>query len=169
MGRRSSGSWLKCCLVIFAVVSALFVCGPALYSKLNKALNLSKSVCSPCVCNCPPPLSLLKIAPGLVNLTITDCGGDDPEMKEEMKKQYVDLLSEEMKLQQTVGEEHAHHVNITFGEAKRVASQYQREADKCIAATETCEQARERSQALLTKERKVTSLWEQRARQLGWE
>ncbi|GMP69601.1 hypothetical protein CsSME_00028800 [Camellia sinensis var. sinensis] len=96
--------------------------------------------CTPCLCDCPPPFSLLKIAPGLANLSVTDCGGDDPDLKEETEKQFVDLLTEEMKLQETVNEEHAHHMNITFAEARRVASQYQREAEKCNAATETCAQ-----------------------------
>ncbi|CAK9181071.1 unnamed protein product [Ilex paraguariensis] len=86
-----------------------------------------------------------------------------------MEKQFVDLLSEELKLQETVGEEHIHHMNITFGEARRLASQYQKEAEKCNAATEICEAARERAEALLLKERKITSLWEQRARQVGWQ
>jgi len=81
----------------------------------------------------------------------------------------VDLLTEELKLQEAVSEERVRHMNITFAEAKRAASQYQREAEKCNAATETCEEARERSEALLIKERKVTSLWELRARQMGWE
>ncbi|XVF48452.1 hypothetical protein PTKIN_Ptkin03bG0191000 [Pterospermum kingtungense] len=152
---RRSGTCLRSCLVIFAIVSALGVCGPALYWRVKKTLRLgdSKSSCPPCICDCPPPLSLLKIAPGM----------------QEMEKQFVDLLTEELKLQEAVSEEHARHMNITFGEAKRVASQYQREAEKCIAATETCEEARERAQALLIKERKVTTLWEQRARQMGWE
>ncbi|XAR50743.1 hypothetical protein NMG60_11005158 [Bertholletia excelsa] len=168
---RRSGTCLRCCFVVFAVVSALCVSGPALYWKFKKGLRLRgpSPSCSPCICDCPPPLSLLKIAPGLANLSVTDCGGDDPDLKEEMGKQFVDLLTEEIKLQETVSEEHAHHMNITFGEARRVASQYQREAEKCIAATETCEQARERAEALLIKERKVTSLWERRARQMGWE
>ena len=99
----------------------------------------------------------------------TDCGKDDPDLKEEMEKQFVDLLSEELKLQETVGEEHIHHMNITFGEARRLASQYQKEAEKCNAATEICEGARERAEALLLKERKITSLWERRARQVGWQ
>jgi hypothetical protein len=86
-----------------------------------------------------------------------------------MEKQFVDLLTEELKLQVTVAEEHTRHMNITFGEAKRVASQYQKEAEKCNAATETCEEARERAEALRIKERKVTLLWERRARQMGWE
>lgn len=158
--------------MLFAVVSALCVSGPALYWKFKKGLSLKTAAvpsCSPCVCDCGPPLSLLSIAPGLANLSITDCGKDDPELKEEMEKQFVDLLTEELKLQETVGEEHAHHMNISFAEARRIASQYQREAEKCNAATETCEAARERAEALLTKEKKTTSLWERRARQLGWE
>lgn len=159
-------------MVVFAVVSALCVSGPAIYWKFKKSFSLktaSSNSCSPCVCDCAPPLSLLKIAPGLANLSVTDCGKDDPVLKEEMEKQFVDLLTEELKLQETVGEEHMHHMNITLGEAKRLASQYQREAEKCNAATETCEEARERAQALVTKERKITSMWEHRARQLGWE
>ncbi|MBA0827477.1 hypothetical protein Goarm_012257, partial [Gossypium armourianum] len=156
-------TWLRLCLVIFAVVSALAVCGPALYWRFKKTLRFvdSKSSCPPCICDCPPPLSLLKIAP--------DCGSNDPDLKKEMEKQFVDLLTEELKLQEAVAEEHTRHMNITFGEAKRVASQYQREAEKCIAAIETCEGARERAEALLIKERKVTTIWEQRARQMGWE
>lgn len=99
----------------------------------------------------------------------TDCGSNDPDLKQEMEKQFVDLLTEELKLQGTVAEEHARHMNITLADAKRVASQYQREAEKCNAATETCEQARERAEALLIKERKVTSMWQRRAHQMGWE
>ena len=81
----------------------------------------------------------------------------------------MDLLTEELKLQEAVGEVHTQHMNITLTVAKRVASQYQREADKCIAATETCEQAREHAEAMLIKERKMTLLWEQRAHQMSWE
>lgn len=53
--------------MIFAVVSALAVCGPALFWRFKKGIRLgdAKSSCPPCVCDCPPPLSLLKIAPGI--------------------------------------------------------------------------------------------------------
>ncbi|VVA98864.1 unnamed protein product [Arabis nemorensis] len=168
---RRSGNCMRC-MVIFSVVSVLVVCGPTLYWKLNKGFvgsARSNSVCPPCDCDCPRPLSLLEIAPGLANLSVTDCGSDDPELKQEMEKQFVDLLTEELKLQEAVADEHSHHMNVTLGEAKRVASQYQKEAEKCNAATEICESARERAQALLIKERKITSLWERRARQLGFE
>ncbi|KAL5699527.1 hypothetical protein ACHQM5_030414 [Ranunculus cassubicifolius] len=178
MGSRRSGVCLRTSLVMFAIGSALFVCGPALYYwRFNQPQpgggtqdnSNSDSTCPSCNCNCPPPLSLIKIAPGLLNLSITDCGKNDPDLNKEMEKQFVDLLTEELKLQEAVAEEHNNHMNITNAEAKRVASQYQREADKCIAATETCEGARERAEALLRKERKVTSTWERRARQFGWE
>ena len=86
-----------------------------------------------------------------------------------MEKQFVDLLTEELKLQEAVADEHTRHMNVTLLEAKRVASQYQKEAEKCNAATEICESARERAEALLIKERKITALWEKRARQSGWE
>lgn len=63
---RRSGNCVRCCLVIFAVVSALAVCGPALFWRFKKGVSLgdNKSSCPHCNCDCPPPLSLLKIAPG---------------------------------------------------------------------------------------------------------
>ncbi|PPS08572.1 hypothetical protein GOBAR_AA12052 [Gossypium barbadense] len=226
---RRSGTCLRLCLVTFAVISALAVCGPALYWGFKKTLKLgpSKSSCPPCICDCPPPLSLVNIAPGIpireiasldlllllillselwspekgrtcyiyINDIMASLGfgqyylscrnlqlvdflilwltnlsiANDPDLKQEMEKQFLDLLTEELKLQETVAEEHSRHMNITFGEAKRVASQYQKEAEKCIAAIETCEEARERAEASLIRESKVTTVWEQRARQMGWE
>ncbi|KAG2315074.1 hypothetical protein Bca52824_018196 [Brassica carinata] len=139
---RRSGDRMRC-LIIFDVISALLVCGPALYWKFNKGFigsTRKSSVCPPCVCDCPPHVSLLDITP--------DCGSDDPELKQEMEKHFVDLLTKEMKL---------------------VASQYQKEAEKCNAATKICESTRERAEALLIKERKITAFWEKRARQSGWE
>ncbi|KAG9146230.1 hypothetical protein Leryth_007930 [Lithospermum erythrorhizon] len=192
MSRRSKNC-LRCCLVVFAVISALCVSGPVLYWKFKKGLLLktTSASCSPCVCKCAPPLSLpvyktalekaaekrvIGLQSGrecgntirLTNLTTPDCGKDDPDLKEEMEKQTVDLLSEELKLQETVSEEQLRHMNIAFGEARRAASQYQKEAEKCNAATETCEAARERAEALMRKEKKATLLWEKRARQLAF-
>ncbi|MBA0657954.1 hypothetical protein Goklo_010206 [Gossypium klotzschianum] len=110
-----------------------------------------------------------RVGQSLAQLDDIDCGRNDPDLKQEMEKQFVDLLTEELELQEAVAEEHARHMNITFGEAKWVASQYQREAEKCIAATETCEGAREKAEALLIKERKLTTRREHRAREMGWE
>jgi hypothetical protein len=104
----------------------------------------------------------------VLKLKNADCGKNDPELAKEMEKQFVDLLNEELKLQQVVAEEHSHHMNATLVEAKRQSTQYQREVEKCNAATETCEVARERSEVAISKEKKLTALWEQRARELGW-
>ncbi|CAL9061836.1 unnamed protein product [Musa banksii] len=213
---RPSGACLKCLLVVFAVASALCVSGPALYWRFKKGFASTQSLsssshpgCAPCVCDCPPPLSLDAIAPGdlsfsppplsyfslescaflavtmnfsfhllfLSNLKLisntsfnmADCGKNDPELSKEMEKHFVDLLTEELKLQEAVAQEHAHHMNATLVDAKRLASQYQKEAEKCIAATEICEEARERAEAALRKEKKITAMWERRARQLGWQ
>ncbi|KAL6903655.1 hypothetical protein ACP4OV_004468 [Aristida adscensionis] len=182
-GRRTAAACGRWCLVILAVASALGVSGPAFYWRYKQGFSSSTSPassaaaaaaasspsCPPCTCDCPPPLSLKSIAPGLANFSLTDCGKNDPELAKEMEKQFVDLLNEELKLQQVVAEEHSHHMNATLVEAKRQATQYQREAEKCNAATETCEEARERSEAAISKEKKLSSLWEQRARQLGWQ
>ncbi|MCH87607.1 hypothetical protein A2U01_0008480 [Trifolium medium] len=67
-GRSDSGIWLRWCLVLFAMVSALGVCGPALYWRFKKGISLrtnshSKLSCPPCICDCPPPLSLFQVAP----------------------------------------------------------------------------------------------------------
>ncbi|TYI25527.1 hypothetical protein ES332_A05G055900v1 [Gossypium tomentosum] len=80
-----------------ALVSALGVCGPALYWRFKRTLRFadSKFSCPPCICDCPQPLSLVKIAPWLANLSDTDCGRNDPDLKQEMEKQFIDLLTEE--------------------------------------------------------------------------
>ncbi|KAL9223914.1 hypothetical protein vseg_000006 [Gypsophila vaccaria] len=190
MGSRQGGSgggggwwwwWVG-----FAVISAVCVSGPALYFKFQKQqqqqhynynynynynwVSLNKYKCPVCACHCPPPppTSLLHLSPGLANLSSTDCGKSDPDLYHEMGKQFVDLLTEELKLHHSVASHHSHHMNLTLSDARRSASLYQREADKCVAATETCESARERSQSFLSNEIKLTSLWELRARHLGW-
>ncbi|KAJ8634831.1 hypothetical protein MRB53_009098 [Persea americana] len=147
MSSRGSGLVVKCCLVAFAVASALFVSWPAISWSFRKGIKQ-----------------------GLVNLSISDCGKHDPDLNKEMEKQSVDLLTEELQLQETVAQEHTQHMNLTFIEARRLASQYQKEAEKCNAATEACEEARERAEAsLIREEKKVTALWERRARHFGWQ
>ncbi|KAL9681505.1 hypothetical protein QQ045_013290 [Rhodiola kirilowii] len=60
---------------------------------------------------------------GLASLSVADCGSNDPKLTSEMEKQFVDLLTKELMLQETVTEEQARHINITNLEAKRAASQ----------------------------------------------
>ena len=53
-------------------------------------------------------------------------------------------------------------------EAKKITSQYQKEADKCNSGMETCEEAREKAEAALFAQKRQTAMWELRARQRGW-
>ncbi|KAF3565339.1 hypothetical protein DY000_02016931 [Brassica cretica] len=59
------------------------------------------------------------------------------DLKQETEKQFVDLLTEEPKLQDAVSDEHRPHMDVTLAEAKRAASQYQKEAGKCNAGEES--------------------------------
>ena len=81
----------------------------------------------------------------------------------------VDILAEELKLHDAVDFARSRQMNYSILETKRLTSQYEKEAEKCNAATETCEEARERAEASLTREKVNTSLWERRARLLGWQ
>ncbi|TYH27176.1 hypothetical protein ES288_A02G048600v1 [Gossypium darwinii] len=54
-------------------------------------------------------------------------------------------------------------------EAKKLASQYQKEADKCNSGMDTCEEVREKAEEALSAQMKlITAIWEIRARQKGW-
>ncbi|TYI09591.1 hypothetical protein ES332_A09G084000v1 [Gossypium tomentosum] len=62
-------------------------------------------------------------------------------------------------------------------QAKKLASQYQKEADKCnsgmetceeVRGMETCEEVREKAEEALSAQMKLTAMWEIRARQKGW-
>ena len=92
----------------------------------------------------------------------------DPEVSEEVDKKFTHLLAEEVKLREAEALEKQRHAEMALLEAKKMASQYQKEADKCNSGMETCEEAREKSEATLQSQRQATALWELRARQRGW-
>lgn len=98
----------------------------------------------------------------------SDCAKHDPDVSEEMEKNFTDLLSEELKLREAEAAEKQQRADLALLEAKKVASQFQKEADKCNSGMETCEEARERAELILLEQRRLTALWEQRARQRGW-
>ncbi|KAF2304910.1 hypothetical protein GH714_000453 [Hevea brasiliensis] len=105
---------------------------------------------------------------GLSNSSFTDCMKHDPEVSEEMEKSFTDLLSEELRLKEAEALKTQHRADVALLEAKKMASQYQKEADKCNAGMETCEGARERAEAALEAQRKLSAMWELRALQRGW-
>lgn len=98
----------------------------------------------------------------------TDCGKNDPETYDEMKKDIVALMTEEVNLQVNVTTDALQRTNTQIMGAKRASLHFQKEADKCIVGVETCEEARERAEVALIEQRKLTALWISRAREHGW-
>lgn len=97
-----------------------------------------------------------------------ECGKNDSELNKEMEKGLVGLFMEELELMKTVANETLEHTKELIMDARRSSSHYQREAEKCNAGVEACEKARERAEAQLRQERKLSLLWEKRARDLRW-
>lgn len=92
----------------------------------------------------------------------------DPEVSEEMEKSFKDLLLEEVKLREAEALENQQRADMALLEAKKMASQYQKDADKCSSGMETCEEAREKAEATLEAQKALTAMWELRARRRGW-
>ncbi|XVE86441.1 hypothetical protein DITRI_Ditri18aG0034500 [Diplodiscus trichospermus] len=105
---------------------------------------------------------------GLVNSTYSDCGKNVPDVNEELEKDIVALLSEEIALQKIVSNDTLERTRVLTMDTKRASSHYQKEAEKCNIGVEICEEAREGAEAELREELKLTALWEKRARELGW-
>lgn len=97
-----------------------------------------------------------------------ECGKDNPDTNEEMKKDVITLLTEEISLQKSVIDDNLAHTKALILDARKTSSHYQKEAEKCNTGMETCEEAREKAEAELTEERKLSLLWENRARENGW-
>ncbi|GMP39323.1 hypothetical protein CsSME_00010196 [Camellia sinensis var. sinensis] len=96
------------------------------------------------------------------------CVKHDPEVSEDTEKNFAELLSEELKLRETEALESQQRADMALPEAKKITSQYQKEADKCNSGMETCEEAREKAKAVLLAQKRLTAMWESMARQRGW-
>ncbi|KAF2301605.1 hypothetical protein GH714_028159 [Hevea brasiliensis] len=105
---------------------------------------------------------------GLSNASFADCAKRDPEVSEDTEKNFAELLTEELKLREAESLENQQRADMALLEAKKMTSQYQKEADKCNSGMETCEEAREKAEAALAVQKKLTAMWESRARQRGW-
>lgn len=89
-------------------------------------------------------------------------------MSEEMEKDLIALLSEELSLVKAVANDTMEHSKALIMDTRKAYSHYQKEAEKCSAGVETCEEARERADRELAEELKLSALWEKRAREWGW-
>ncbi|KAK5833523.1 hypothetical protein PVK06_017367 [Gossypium arboreum] len=59
-------------------------------------------------------------------------------------------------------------LNFFLLEARKLASQYQKEADKCNSGMGTYQEVTEKAEEALSAQMKLTAMWEIRARQKGW-
>ncbi|KAJ9176880.1 hypothetical protein P3X46_012148 [Hevea brasiliensis] len=161
---------VKVVLGFMALCLAGYILGPPLYWHFKEGLDAvshSSSACSPCVCDCSSQ-PLLSIPQGLSNASFADCAKRDPEVSEDTEKNFAELLTEELKLREAEALENQQRADMALLEAKKMTSQYQKEADKCNSGMETCEEAREKAEAALAAQKKLTAMWESRARQRGW-
>ncbi|KAK9155614.1 hypothetical protein Sjap_003094 [Stephania japonica] len=165
----------------------------ALAAVRHASSSSSSPSCPPCVCDCasqpllsmplgtsPPDLTLLlsiftdlfrfplSVGVGLSNSSYADCAKHNPEVSEDMEKNFAELLSEELKLREAEALESQQRADMALLEAKKLASSYQKEADKCNSGMETCEEAREKAEDTLLAQKRLTAMWELRARQRGW-
>ncbi|XP_021838880.2 uncharacterized protein, partial [Spinacia oleracea] len=146
------------------------IMGPPLYWQGIAAFthsSSSSSSCPPCLCDCSSSYPFFSLPQGL-NQSFTDCMKHDPDVSEEMEKHFADLVADELRQKEADALENRRRSEMGLLEAKKIASQYQKEADKCNSGMETCEEARERSEQALEAQRRITVMWEQRARQKGW-
>ncbi|XP_044503220.1 uncharacterized protein LOC123223860 [Mangifera indica] len=164
------GAILKVGLVFMGVCLFGYIVGPPLYWHFMEGLatvSHSSTTCDPCPCDCSFQ-PLLSIPDGLSNASFIDCAKHDPEVSEDTEKNFSELLTEELKLREAEAVENQRRADMALLEAKKLTSQYQKEADKCNSGMETCEEAREKAEAALEAQKKLTAMWEQRARQKGW-
>ncbi|XP_030539608.1 uncharacterized protein LOC115747546 [Rhodamnia argentea] len=169
--RACSPALLKLGLGVMALCIAGYILGPPLYWHFMEGLaavsRSSSSACPACDCDCSSQ-PLLSIPEGLSNGSFADCAKRDPEVGEDTEKNFAELLSEELKLRETEALESQQRADMALLEAKKLTSQYQKEADKCNSGMETCEEAREKAEAAFVAQKKLTAMWELRARQRGW-
>lgn len=166
----SSLSGLKLVALMLASGLALYILGPPVLWRLVKGAPITTTTtvdCAPCTCECFSDSESM-LLPGVRNTPSSDCEKVNPFLKEDVDKNSLELLSEELKLQESVAEESQLHADSALLDAKKLASQYQKEAEKCSSGMETCEEAREKSEVALAAQKKVSAMWEKRARELGW-
>ncbi|KAL4335108.1 hypothetical protein GQ457_07G044470 [Hibiscus cannabinus] len=89
-------------------------------SSLVLLLSINQILVSVQICVCFSHILVLTDVFQVWPIFQTQTGSNDPDLKQEMEKQFMDLLTEELKLEEAVAEEHTRHMNITCSEAKRV-------------------------------------------------
>ncbi|KAK1423958.1 hypothetical protein QVD17_19269 [Tagetes erecta] len=168
---RGGSAFVKIVITVLGLCLLGYLVGPPLYWHLLEGLATASSSstisCPTCNCDCDSQ-PLLSIPQALSNGSLTDCAKHDPEVNGETEKNFAELLSEELKLREAEALESQQRADMALLEAKKLTSQYQKEADKCNSGMETCEEAREKAEAALVAQKQQSQMWEMRARQRGW-
>ncbi|CAN4108689.1 unnamed protein product [Withania somnifera] len=151
--RSSSRGTVRFILVLVGLCLVIYMVRPPTL-RHSKAL----ASCPPCLCDCEEDLMFSPI----------DCGKNDPQMNEEMKKDIATLLAEEINLQKNVTDDVLERTKSLIMSTKKASSHYQKESEKCSIGIDTCEGGREKAEAALIEERKLSELWETRAIEFGW-
>ncbi|CAN6482630.1 unnamed protein product [Victoria cruziana] len=167
LSRSCNQRVVRVTLILVGICLVSYVVGRPLYWRLLESFRPVSGSCPPCECDCSSE-AMLSQPLGLENDSLAECGKHDADASEEMGKSLVDLLLEELKLHEVVAQDRERGSQVALLEAKKLSSHYQKEAEKCNAGVETCEGARERAEETLIAEKKLSLLWENRARQLGW-
>ncbi|MFS8009323.1 hypothetical protein Hanom_Chr14g01283371 [Helianthus anomalus] len=98
--------------------------------------------------------------PPLIENRFVYCAKHDPEVNGETEKNFADLLSEELRSREAEALESQQRADMALLEAKKLTSQYQKEAGKCKSGMETCEEAREKAEAALIAQKRQSELWQ---------
>ncbi|KAJ6978586.1 hypothetical protein NC653_026884 [Populus alba x Populus x berolinensis] len=72
------------------------------------------------------------------------------------------------KVSEEEAQEKQQRADLALLEAKRMTSQYQKEAEKCDSGMDSCEAAREKAEKVVGEQRKHPAIWELRAREREW-
>ncbi|CAM6097916.1 unnamed protein product [Calypogeia fissa] len=167
MAQYTSFSGVKLLILVLAFGFFAYMLGPPLYWHFVGDGSGVAGSCPPCN-ECPEDVQTKAALADLHNMTLPACPKGDADMEDELQKTRYQKLQEEMKVQKQVAEEEKGKSDAALLEAKKTASQFQKEFEKCNSGMETSEGAREKAEELLVAEKKKAALWEARAKELGW-
>ncbi|BBN08590.1 hypothetical protein MPTK1_4g12790 [Marchantia polymorpha subsp. ruderalis] len=155
--------------VITALVLGSTLC-MALYWEFIGHTSADLKPCPPCACDClqPGDESLKESLGDLKDVILPNCGRDHPGMQSELKKSRFQLMKEEFLLNKIVRQETQLRYEKPIRDAQKKAADHEKEYESCNQKLIESEGAREMAAIDLSNQRKVTLLWEERARTLGW-
>ncbi|KAJ7525958.1 hypothetical protein O6H91_17G075800 [Diphasiastrum complanatum] len=173
MALQQGGFWspsrVRQAIMLLVIGVALYLLAPPLYWQIVQGSADTAAACVPCLCHCATNSDAADdLISVLRNISSAGCATDNPDVRQELGKGNEELLAEELKLQAAVSEESQLRADAVLLDAKKLASHYQKEAEKCNIAMETSEEAREKAEAELQVQKKLSAEWEYRARLLGW-